>query len=90
MKIRVSMIKFILGAIPKIFYLFLFLDFLFRFRMIQKTLLINHILKYFLCWLEIIPFPIKRFLTNRLKLIIMNSIKIWMTLNSIKKILKHS
>jgi len=47
--------------------------------MITQTLLVNHVLKQFFRWLEIIPSPIEHLFTNRLLLFIMQSIEIRMS-----------
>ncbi len=73
------MVEFVFRAISEILNLFFLFNVLFGFRVEHKTLLINHILKYFFCRLEVIPLPIKGLFTNRLLLVVMKPIKIRMT-----------
>lgn len=74
------MVEFVFGAIGKVFHLLLFLYLLLHLRVEEQALLINHILQYLLRRFEVIPLPVKALLTYRLLLVIMQSIKISMTL----------
>lgn len=73
------LVELVFGTVGKLFEVALrLLGLLGRLWMEEKTLLVYHVLQYFLSWLEAIPRPVKHLLAYDLLLFVMKAVEIGM------------